>query len=110
MDGWMHGGACVHGWISLFSLPHDVAEMFLTGTLSINGINLSDGWMYVRISLYKQFLFGLMHMRIYVSTTGVGMDKLMYGCMYVQLFVWMDGWIYGRMYSCPWLNSWSVDV
>ena len=63
--------AFVHGWISLFSLPHDVAEIFLTGTLSINGINQSDGWMYVRISLYKQFLFGLMDMRIYESTTGV---------------------------------------
>ena len=96
MDGWMYGGvrvrACVHGWISLFSLPHDVAEILLTGTLSINGINQSDGWMYVRISLYKPFLFGLMDMRIYVSTTGVRMDKFMYGCMYVQLFVWMDGY------------------
>ena len=79
MDGCMYvcmyGGvrvrACVHGWISLFSLPHDVAEIFLTGTLSINGINQSDGWMYVRISLYKPFLFGLVDMRIYVSTTGV---------------------------------------
>ena len=75
MDGWGCARACVrvcvHGWISLFSLPHDVAEIFLTGTLSINGINQSDGWMYVRISLYKQFLFGLMDMRIYVSTTGV---------------------------------------
>ena len=71
MDGWGCARACVDGWISLFSLPHDVAEIFLTGTLSINGINQSDGWMYVRISLYKQFLFGLMDMRIYVSTTGV---------------------------------------
>ena len=75
MDGWMDGcvrvRACVHGWISLFSFPRDVAEIFLTGTLSINGINQSDRWMYVRISLYKQFLFGLMDMRIYVSTTGV---------------------------------------
>ena len=48
-----------------------MAEIFLTGTLSINGINQSDGWMYVRISLYKPFLFGLVDMRIYVSTTGV---------------------------------------
>ena len=47
MDGWGCAfacvRACVHGWISLFSLPHDVAEIFLTGTLSINGINQSDG-------------------------------------------------------------------
>ena len=48
--------------------------------------------MYVRISLYKPFLFGLMDIRIYVSTTAVRMDEFMYGCMYVQLFVWMDGY------------------
>ena len=38
--------ACVRGWISLFSLPHDVAEILLTGILSINGINQPDGWIY----------------------------------------------------------------
>ena len=58
--------------------------------------------MYVRISLYKQFLFGLIDIRIYVSTTVVLMNEFMYGCM--------DGWKYGRLYACPWLNSWSVDV
>ena len=48
--------------------------------------------MYLRISLYKPFLFGLMDIRIYVSITVVRMDKFMYGYMYVQLFVWMDGY------------------
>ena len=66
--------------------------------------------MYLRISLYKPFLFGLMDIRIYVSITVVRMDELMYGCMYVCTTVCLDGWIYGRMYACPWLNSWSVDV
>ena len=50
-----------------------------------------------------------MDIRIYVSTTVVRMDEFMYGCMYVQLFVWMDGYT-GEMYACPWLHSWSVDV
>ena len=66
--------------------------------------------MYLRISLYKPFLFGLMDIRIYVSITVVRMDEFMYGCMYVCTTVCLDGWIYGRMYACPWLNSWSVDV
>ena len=29
---------------------------------------------------------------MYVSTAVVRMDEFMYGCMYVQLFVWMDGY------------------
>ena len=70
--------------------------------------------MYLRISLYKPFLFGLMDIRIYVSITVVRMDEFMYGCMYVCMYVCttvcLDGWIYRRMYACPWLNSWSVDV
>ena len=49
--------------------------------------------MYVRISLYNPFLFGLMDMRIFVSTTVVRMDDFMYGCMHVQLFVSMDGYM-----------------
>ena len=28
---------------------------------------------------------------MYVSTTVVRLKEFMYGCMYVQLFVWMDG-------------------
>ena len=28
----------------------------------------------------------------YKNTTVVRMDEFMYGCMYVQLFVWMDGY------------------
>ena len=48
--------------------------------------------MYVRISLYKPFMFGLMDIHIYVSTTAVRMDEFMNRCMYVQLFVWMDGY------------------
>ena len=44
------------------------------------------------ISLYKPFLFGLVDIRIYISTTVVRMDEFMYGCMYVQLFVWADGY------------------
>ena len=66
--------------------------------------------MYVRISLYKAFLFGLMDIRIYVSTTVVRMDQFMYGCMLNYTTACLIGWIYGRMYACLWLNSWSVDV
>ena len=29
---------------------------------------------------------------MYVSTTVVRMDEFMLRCMYVQLFVWMDGY------------------
>ena len=41
---------------------------------------------------------------MYVSTTIVRMDE--FNCTTVCL----DGWIYGGMYACPWLHSWSVDV
>ena len=37
-------------------------------------------------------------------------NGLIYVTMYVCTTVCLDGWIYGGMYACPWLHSWSVDV
>ena len=35
---------------------------------------------------------------MYVSTTVVRMDEFMLRCMYVQLFVWMDGYTWECMH------------
>ena len=69
MDGWMGVCACVRA--CMHGLVYSLSLTTWLKYFSINGNNQSDGCMYVRISLYKQFLFGLMDMRIYVSTTGV---------------------------------------
>ena len=86
-----------------------MAVTLLFGTLSRNGINQSINQMDVYMDactdqpVHAVCLFVLMDICTYVRTTVDWMDGFMYGCMYVQLFVGMDGYTGVCMHA---LHSW----